>query len=182
MGGTHHVGRAVVEVALRRGDTVTTLNRGLSRPPAPGVEALIADRTDPGAVRRALGDRSWDAVIDTWAWAPRVVGDRPGCWPAGPGITATSPAAPSMPGPGLPGPARTRRSWRAIPATRTAPAERSTSPGRPGSPSGPCARPWPTPGHRRSAKTIPLLALTPCPLNPAQEQHVLELARSHHAT
>jgi nucleoside-diphosphate-sugar epimerase len=39
IGGTHHVGRAMVEVALRRGDTVTTLNRGLSRPPAPGVEA-----------------------------------------------------------------------------------------------------------------------------------------------
>ncbi|AQZ70493.1 putative reductase [[Actinomadura] parvosata subsp. kistnae] len=75
LGGTHHVGRAVVEVALRRGDAVTTLNRGLSRPPAPGVEALVADRTDPDAVRRALGGRSWDAVIDTWAWAPRVVAD-----------------------------------------------------------------------------------------------------------
>lgn len=73
LGGTHHVGRAVVEVALRRGDTVTTLNRGLSRAPAPGVEALIADRTDPHAVRRALAGREWDAVIDTWAWAPRVV-------------------------------------------------------------------------------------------------------------
>ncbi|MEV0308388.1 NAD-dependent epimerase/dehydratase family protein [Nonomuraea fuscirosea] len=75
MGGTHHVGRALVEVALRRGDTVTTLNRGLSRPPAPGVEALVADRTDPDAVRRALGERSWDAVIDTWAWAPSAVRD-----------------------------------------------------------------------------------------------------------
>ncbi|MEV4800393.1 NAD-dependent epimerase/dehydratase family protein [Nonomuraea sp. NPDC049421] len=75
MGGTHHVGRAVVQAALRRGDTVTTLNRGLSRPPAPEVEALPADRTDPGAVRQALGRRTWDAVIDTWAWAPSVVRD-----------------------------------------------------------------------------------------------------------
>lgn len=75
LGGTHHVGRAVVETALRRGDVVTTLNRGLSRPPAPGVEALIADRADPGAVRHALGSRQWDAVIDTWAWAPRAVRD-----------------------------------------------------------------------------------------------------------
>jgi NAD(P)-dependent dehydrogenase (short-subunit alcohol dehydrogenase family) len=75
MGGTHHVGRAVAETALRRGDTVTTLNRGLSRPPTPGVEALVADRTDSGAVRRALGSREWDAVIDTWAWAPRAVRD-----------------------------------------------------------------------------------------------------------
>ncbi|MET8864916.1 hypothetical protein ABZW11_18420 [Nonomuraea sp. NPDC004580] len=31
MGGTHHVGRAVVEAALRRGDTVTRRNRRLSR-------------------------------------------------------------------------------------------------------------------------------------------------------
>jgi len=36
LGGTHHVGRSVVEVALERGDTVTTLNRGVSRPPEPG--------------------------------------------------------------------------------------------------------------------------------------------------
>jgi 2'-hydroxyisoflavone reductase len=75
LGGTHHVGRAIVETALERGDEVSTLNRGLSRPPAPGVQALIADRTDPDAVRAALGTQEWDAVIDTWAWAPRVVAD-----------------------------------------------------------------------------------------------------------
>ncbi|WP_433519400.1 NAD-dependent epimerase/dehydratase family protein [Nonomuraea sp. CA-143628] len=75
LGGTHHVGRAIVETALERGDEVTTLNRGLSRAPEPGVQALIADRTDTTAVRTALGRREWDAVIDTWAWAPRVVAD-----------------------------------------------------------------------------------------------------------
>ncbi|MEU4700763.1 NAD-dependent epimerase/dehydratase family protein [Nonomuraea dietziae] len=75
LGGTHHVGRAIVETALERGDEVTTLNRGLSRPPAPGVRALLADRTDTEAVTVALGDGEWDAVIDTWAWAPRVVAD-----------------------------------------------------------------------------------------------------------
>ncbi|MEV4530208.1 reductase [Streptosporangium sp. NPDC049304] len=75
LGGTHHVGRAVVETALQRGDEVSTLNRGLSRDPAPGVRALLADRTDPEAVRLALGHQEWDAVIDTWAWAPRVVRD-----------------------------------------------------------------------------------------------------------
>ncbi|HYG57682.1 MAG TPA: NAD-dependent epimerase/dehydratase family protein [Symbiobacteriaceae bacterium] len=75
LGGTHHVGRAVVETALSRGYEVTTLNRGVSRQPAAGVEALVADRTDPNAVRTALGDRTWDAVIDTWAWAPKVVRD-----------------------------------------------------------------------------------------------------------
>ncbi|SDK79174.1 Nucleoside-diphosphate-sugar epimerase [Nonomuraea maritima] len=73
LGGTHHVGRAIVEAALERGDEVSTLNRGISRQPAPGVRALIADRTNPECVRRALRDEEWDAVIDTGAWAPRVV-------------------------------------------------------------------------------------------------------------
>lgn len=75
LGGTHHVGRAVVETALARGDEVTTINRGLSRAAATGVEALVADRTDPVALRQAVADREWDAVIDTWSGAPRVVGD-----------------------------------------------------------------------------------------------------------
>ena len=75
LGGTHHVGRAVVETALDRGDEVTTLNRGLTGRQPPGARALHADRTDPAALARALGGESWDAVIDTWSGAPRVVAD-----------------------------------------------------------------------------------------------------------
>lgn len=75
LGGSHHVGRSTVATALARGDSVTTLNRGVSRRPVPGVETLIADRNDRDAVWRALGDRTWDAVIDTWAMAPRAVQD-----------------------------------------------------------------------------------------------------------
>jgi nucleoside-diphosphate-sugar epimerase len=75
LGGTHHVGRAVVESALARGDDVTTLTRGVSGPPASGANARYADRTDPDALRSALGDDTWDAVIDTWSFAPRVVRD-----------------------------------------------------------------------------------------------------------
>ena len=75
LGGTHHVGRAVVEEALARGDEVTTLTRGVSGPSAPGALALHADRTDPAALRAALGDATWDAVIDTWSFAPSVVLD-----------------------------------------------------------------------------------------------------------
>jgi nucleoside-diphosphate-sugar epimerase len=75
LGGTHHVGRAVVEQALARGDDVTTLNRGMTGTGQPGVRALHADRTDPAALRSALGGESWDAVIDTWSGAPRVVAD-----------------------------------------------------------------------------------------------------------
>jgi 2'-hydroxyisoflavone reductase len=78
LGGTHHVGRAVVEEALARGDAVTTLTRGVSGPSAAGALALHADRTDPAALRAVLGDATWDAVIDTWSGAPRVVLDSAG--------------------------------------------------------------------------------------------------------
>jgi nucleoside-diphosphate-sugar epimerase len=36
LGGTHHVGQAVVETALARGDDVTTLNRGMTGRPRTG--------------------------------------------------------------------------------------------------------------------------------------------------
>lgn len=72
LGGTHHVGRAVVQTALARGDEVTTLTRGVSGPPAAGARALHADRTQPGQLAEALGQASWDAVIDTWSGAPRA--------------------------------------------------------------------------------------------------------------
>ncbi len=75
LGGTHHVGRAVVEEALARGDAVTTLTRGVSGAPAAGARALYADRTDPAALRAALRGQDWDAVIDTWSGAPCVVLD-----------------------------------------------------------------------------------------------------------
>jgi nucleoside-diphosphate-sugar epimerase len=73
LGGTHHVGRAVVEAALARGDSVTTATRGVSGPPASGARAVHADRTDKASLGAALDGGSWDAVIDTWSAAPRVV-------------------------------------------------------------------------------------------------------------
>ncbi len=75
LGGTHHVGRALVEEALAAGHEVTTLTRGESGPPAQGAEARYADRTDPAALGEALGDDSWDAVVDTWSAAPAAVRD-----------------------------------------------------------------------------------------------------------
>ena len=73
LGGTHHVGRAVVEESLARGDQVTTLTRGVSGPSAAGTDERHADRTHPAQLRAALGDDTWDAVIDTWSGAPQVV-------------------------------------------------------------------------------------------------------------
>ena len=75
LGGTHHVGRAVVETALARGDEVVTLNRGRTGSDVPGAEVRHADRLDPDAVAGALGDDSFDAVVDTWSGAPVAVRD-----------------------------------------------------------------------------------------------------------
>ncbi len=65
----------MVEAALARGDSVTTVTRGVSGPPAAGAAPVYADRTHESALAGALGGGEWDAVIDTWSGAPRVVGD-----------------------------------------------------------------------------------------------------------
>jgi 2'-hydroxyisoflavone reductase len=75
LGGTHHVGRSVVEVALEKRHSVTTLTRGVSGPPARGARALYADRLDRAALNEAIGGRQWDAIIDTWSGAPSAVQD-----------------------------------------------------------------------------------------------------------
>jgi nucleoside-diphosphate-sugar epimerase len=75
LGGTRFVGRAVVRDALDRGWQVTALNRGVTGSLPEGVEALVADRTDPVALAAALRGREFDAAVDTWAQAPRVVRD-----------------------------------------------------------------------------------------------------------
>jgi len=62
LGGTRFLGRAIVDAALGRGDTVTLFNRGKSNPGLlPGVETVIGDRT---ADLAALDGRDWDAVFD----------------------------------------------------------------------------------------------------------------------
>ena len=73
LGGTHFVGHAIVQEALARSWTITTLTRGQS-PPAAGVESLLGDRTRPDGLD-ALRGREWDVVVDTWSGAPRVVRD-----------------------------------------------------------------------------------------------------------
>lgn len=74
IGGSVFLGRAFVTQALRRGDEVTTFNRGRSGPDLPGVEAIRGDREATGDLQRLVADRHWDAVIDTCGFTPRVVG------------------------------------------------------------------------------------------------------------
>ena len=73
LGGTRFVGRAVVADALARGWSVTTVNRGITGSPPPGVRAVTADRTSYDELARALDGTAPDLVVDTWSGAPRVV-------------------------------------------------------------------------------------------------------------
>lgn len=73
IGGTRFLGRAIVEAALADGHELTLFNRGQSNPDLfPTVETLIGDR-DGGL--DVLKGRTWDAVIDTCGYVPRLVRD-----------------------------------------------------------------------------------------------------------
>ncbi|HEX4818292.1 MAG TPA: NAD-dependent epimerase/dehydratase family protein, partial [Nonomuraea sp.] len=74
LGGSGFLGRAVVVEALARGHAVTTFNRGRSGPDVPGVEAVRGDRESAGDLARLVEGRSWDLVVDTSGYVPRVVG------------------------------------------------------------------------------------------------------------
>lgn len=75
LGGTRFLGPALVEHALARGHSVTLFNRGKSNPDMfPGLEKLKGDRDpDKGEGLNALEGRTWDAVIDTSGYFPRMV-------------------------------------------------------------------------------------------------------------
>jgi 2'-hydroxyisoflavone reductase len=71
LGGTQFLGRHVVDAALERDHAVTLFNRGQTRPELyPDVEKLRGDRDGDLA---ALTGRSFDAVVDTSGYVPRVV-------------------------------------------------------------------------------------------------------------
>ncbi len=73
LGGTGFLGPHVVEAALAKEWEVTLFNRGKTRPELfPNVEKLQGDRDGK---LDALGGRSWDAVVDTSGYVPRIVGD-----------------------------------------------------------------------------------------------------------
>jgi 2'-hydroxyisoflavone reductase len=71
LGGTQFLGPSIVEAALARGHTVTLFNRGKTNPHLfPDLEKLHGDRDGK---LDALKGRSWDAVIDTSGYVPRIV-------------------------------------------------------------------------------------------------------------
>jgi len=72
IGGTQFVGRHLAEAALARGHKLTLFNRGQrSAGLFPDAEHLRGDRDGDGL--NVLRDRTWDAVIDTCGYVPRIV-------------------------------------------------------------------------------------------------------------
>lgn len=72
VGGTRFVGRHLLEALVANGHRVTLFHRGQNEPEGlPQVEHVHGDRA--GDLGR-LGDRSFDAVIDTSGYTPDVVG------------------------------------------------------------------------------------------------------------
>ncbi len=72
LGGTHFVGRHLADAALARGHELTLFNRGRrSAGLFPEAEHLTGDRD--GADLELLRGRTWDAVLDTCGYVPRIV-------------------------------------------------------------------------------------------------------------
>jgi 2'-hydroxyisoflavone reductase len=71
LGGTKFLGRHAVDAALDAGHEVTIFTRGETNPELfPDVEHLIGDRDGHLGTLRG---RSWDGVVDTSGYVPRVV-------------------------------------------------------------------------------------------------------------
>jgi nucleoside-diphosphate-sugar epimerase len=75
IGGTGIISAAAVRRSVELGHQVTVLNRGRSSTrELPGeVEMVTADIRDPQTVRDALGDHSFDAVLDFVAFVPEHI-------------------------------------------------------------------------------------------------------------
>jgi len=71
LGGTKFVGRHIVRTAIDRKHQVTLFNRGQTNPDLfPDVEKLVGDRDGD---LTPLHYRTWEAVIDTCGYVPRIV-------------------------------------------------------------------------------------------------------------
>lgn len=70
LGGPRFLGRAFADAALERGHDLTFFNRGRTNADLyPEVERIVGDRAGDLA---ALDGRTWDAVVDTCGYLPRV--------------------------------------------------------------------------------------------------------------
>lgn len=70
LGGTGYLSSILVEASLQAGHEVTVVTRGQRGGAAPGIRQVQADRNDAPALRAALGDEEFDAVIDAICFNP----------------------------------------------------------------------------------------------------------------
>jgi len=74
IGGTGIISSACTRLAADRGISLTLLNRGMTERTVPsGVRVLRGDIRDPASVRQALGDRTFDAVVNWIAFTPEHI-------------------------------------------------------------------------------------------------------------
>jgi len=74
IGGTGIISSAVSDLLLARGHELTLLNRGASVRPVPaGAEVLVADIRESASVKKAVGDRHFDSVVDWLSFVPQHV-------------------------------------------------------------------------------------------------------------
>ncbi|WP_456272703.1 NAD-dependent epimerase/dehydratase family protein [Bacillus sp. AK031] len=74
LGGTSFLGKHIAEAALSKGHDVTLFNRGKTNPALfPEAHKLTGDRETGDLASLEKG--SWDAVIDTSAYTPRIAGE-----------------------------------------------------------------------------------------------------------
>jgi nucleoside-diphosphate-sugar epimerase len=64
LGGTGTISTACTALALARGHDVHLLNRGQRAPAPAGAKVITADLHDEPAAAAALGDRTWDVVVN----------------------------------------------------------------------------------------------------------------------
>jgi len=75
IGGNGIISGSVTRLAVERGFDVTVVNRGLASKNAPlvGVRELVGDATDAGSIGKAIGDESFDVVVNFRSFLPSQV-------------------------------------------------------------------------------------------------------------
>ena len=75
IGGTGIISSACSALAIERGIDLTLLNRGKTtkRPVPEGANVVIGDIREPASVANALGDQTFDVVVDWVAYTPEHV-------------------------------------------------------------------------------------------------------------
>ncbi len=75
IGGNGIISSSVTRLAVERGFDVTVVNRGKSttRSPLNGVRELVGDATDAASIAKAIGDESFDTVVNFRSFLPAQV-------------------------------------------------------------------------------------------------------------